>query len=71
MQQDVVLSPRRTPVHRAKASFTLGRRAGMVASVKITSGGILSIGALVSGILLSTAVLVRASVRARASRTGD
>ncbi len=58
-------------VHRARASFRIGQRAKMVASVKITSGGILSVGALVSGILLSTAVLVRASVRARRARTGD
>lgn len=45
-----------------------GRGAGITTSVKITSGGILSVGALVSGILLSTAVLVRAAARAR---TGD
>ncbi|WP_156356978.1 hypothetical protein [Sphingomonas sp. Leaf38] len=40
-------------------------KGGVVASVRMTSGGILSIGALVSGILLSTAVLVRASARGR------
>ncbi|TXC72033.1 hypothetical protein FSB78_14560 [Sphingomonas ginsenosidivorax] len=56
------------PVHRAKAAIRFGRRAGLTASVRITSGGILSVGALVSGILLSTAVLVRAAGRAR---TGD
>lgn len=71
MPHDLVLPPRHTPVHRAKASVTFGRRAEMTASVKVTSGGIVAIGALVSGILLSTAVLVRASVRARTSRTGD
>lgn len=54
-------------VHRAKAAIRFGRRAGLTASVRITSGGILSVGALVSGILLSTAVLVRAAARARTS----
>ena len=56
------------PVHRAKAAIRFGRRAGLTASVRITSGGILSVGALVSGILLSTAVLVRAAGRARGAR---
>ncbi len=55
------------PVHRAKGAIRFGRRARMVTSVEITSGGILSIAALVSGILLSTAVLVRAAARARTS----
>ncbi|MEG3163935.1 hypothetical protein U1701_04945 [Sphingomonas sp. PB2P19] len=59
------------PVHRAKAAIRFGRRGGMSASVKITSGGILSIGALVSGILLSTAVLVHTSGRARRARSED
>lgn len=65
------LPPSAPSVHRAKAAIRFGRRAEMAASVRITNGGILSIGALVSGILLSTAVLVRASVRAREARTGD
>lgn len=54
-------------VHRAKAVLRFGHRARLTASVRITSGGILSVGALVSGILLSTAVLVRAAARARTS----
>lgn|GEM_PF-4373609 len=72
MTNQLIPAPLQTPaIHRARASFRIGQRAKMVASVKITSGGILSVGALVSGILLSTAVLVRASVRARQVRTGD
>jgi hypothetical protein len=59
------------PVHRAKAAIRVGRRAGLTASVRITSGGILSIGALVSGILLSTAVLVRAANQGRPLRRKD
>jgi hypothetical protein len=37
----------------------------MSASVEITSGGILAIAALVSGILLSSAVIVRSARRPR------
>ena len=57
-------SPRRPAVQRAKVSVSFGK-AGVAASVRVTSGGLLSVGALVSGILLSTAVLVRASARGR------
>ena len=72
MTNQLLTAPLHAPaVHRARASFRIGQRAKMVASVRITSGGILSVGALVSGILLSTAVLVRASVHARRARTGD
>lgn len=72
MTNDLLLPPPSpSPVHRAKATIRFGRHGAMIASVKVTNGGILSIGALVSGILLSTAVLVRASVRAREARTGD
>jgi hypothetical protein len=69
MKQQLVPIPiRTTSIHRAKVMIRFGRGAGITTSVKITSGGILSVGALVSGILLSTAVLVRAAARAR---TGD
>jgi hypothetical protein len=57
--------PPRPTVHRAEASIAFGRRAGMSASVEITSGGILAIAALVSGILLSSAVIVRSARRPR------
>lgn len=41
----------------AAASFRMGE-ARIVAKVKVTPAGLLAIGALVSGILLSTSVLV-------------
>lgn len=46
-----------------EVSLRLGRQAGLDVKLRLTSGGILSIGALVSGILLSTAVLVAVAVR--------
>ncbi|SFR81853.1 hypothetical protein [Sphingomonas jatrophae] len=49
-------------VQRARLSLRAGR-VGVSASVKVTPSGLLSIGALVSGVLLSTAVLVRVSTR--------
>ena len=57
--------PSRPAVHRAEASVTFGKRAGMRASVEVTSGGILAVAALVSGILLSSAVIVRSARRPR------
>lgn len=41
----------------------------MRARIKVSSGGLLAIGGLVSSILLSTAVLVGVSTRHRARRT--
>jgi len=48
---------------RANATLRFGRRAKLSATVEVTSGGLLSIGALVSTILLSTAVLVHVAVK--------
>lgn len=51
------------PRHRAKATIRIGRHSRFTARVDVTSTGLLAVGALVSSILLSTAVLVRVSVR--------
>jgi hypothetical protein len=48
---------------RAKLTLRLGKRARLCARVEMTSEGLLAVGALVSSILLSTAVLVGVSVR--------
>ncbi|MFN7103921.1 MAG: hypothetical protein ACK4N1_15000 [Pseudorhizobium sp.] len=48
---------------RAKVSLRINKHAGFEAEAEITNGGLLSIAALVSSILLSTAVLVRVAAR--------
>ncbi|UUL81497.1 hypothetical protein [Sphingomonas qomolangmaensis] len=51
-----------TPAYqRAEFSLTMPSGAAMSAGVEVTRGGILSIAVLVSAILLSSAVLVRAA----------
>lgn len=53
-----------TPVHqRTEATIRIGQHVELVARVEVTTPGLLAIGALVSAILLSTAVLVRVSIR--------
>jgi hypothetical protein len=47
---------------RGKLSIDLGRRVRLRAEVELTSGGLLAIAALVSSILLSTAVLVHTAI---------
>ncbi|WP_343526763.1 hypothetical protein [Sphingomonas sp.] len=59
---------RRPPTHMADARIVAGPIA-MRARIKVSSGGLLAIGGLVSSILLSTAVLVGVSTRHRARRT--
>lgn len=54
---------RRSAHHSASVTLALGRNAGLSATVKVTSGGLLSIAGLVSTVLLSTAVLVHVAVR--------
>lgn len=51
--------------HRQRGIVTLGSgvRPAAAVGVDVTSGGLLAIGALVSAILLSTAVLVGVAVR--------
>lgn len=44
---------------RASVALQIGSHARISAEVAVTSGGLLAIGALVSSILLSTAVIVR------------
>ncbi|WP_276121890.1 hypothetical protein [Pararhizobium qamdonense] len=54
---------------RAKVSLAFTETAGLKANAQITNGGLLSIAALVSTILLSTAVLVHVATRdARSKR---
>jgi hypothetical protein len=55
-------------IHRASASASIGRVAELRTEVEITSGGLLAVGALVSAILLSTAVIVRTAVGGRRAR---
>ena len=60
-------------VAQARIAFQIGERATFGADVRITPSGLLAVGALVSGILLSTAVLLRAVppvARARLPGTG-
>ncbi len=47
----------------AEVSLMFGRDAGFKARAEITNGGLLSIAALVSSILLTTTVLVHVAVR--------
>ncbi len=49
--------------NRAKATVRIGKHARLAARVDITTPGLLAVGTLVSLILLSTAVLVRVSIR--------
>jgi hypothetical protein len=51
------------PPNRARATIRIGKHTRLAARVDITTPGLLAVGALVSTILLSTAVLVRVSVR--------
>jgi hypothetical protein len=51
--------------HRAEAAITFGKHAGLHAQAEITSAGLLAIGALVAGILVSTALIVRVAGEAR------
>ncbi|WP_276120076.1 hypothetical protein [Pararhizobium qamdonense] len=57
------VSPMRE-VQRAEVSLMLTKHSGLRAEAEITNRGLLSVGALVSSILLSTAVLVHVAVLA-------
>lgn len=58
-------TPTPAPVyHRGKIALRIGRRTKLSVSVTVTSQGLLAIGALVSSILLSTAVIVGVATRA-------
>ncbi len=61
MADDLIPSPRR--LQRAKLLLRFGRRTRLSLRIEVTSDGLLAVGALVSSILLSTAVLVGVSVR--------
>lgn len=62
-----------TPTHgdrqRAEVEISFTKNGGLRASVDISSGGLLSIAALVSTILLSTAVLVHVATRDARSKS--
>lgn len=47
--------------NHARLAIRIGKRRGVTADVSVTPAGLLSIGALVSAILLSSAVIVRAA----------
>ena len=54
-----------TDRQRSEIHLRFGQAVDLKASVDVSSTGLLAITALVSGILLSTAVLVRSAVRER------
>ena len=54
---------RLSEAQHGRAILKLGERASADAEVSVTTSGLLAIGILVSGILLSTAVLVRVAKR--------
>lgn len=54
---------------RAEVEIRVSKNAALRASVDVSSGGLLSIAALVSGILLSTAVLVHVAARDARSKS--
>lgn len=54
-------APKPAEPHRATFTATIGDRASMSAEVTITTPGLLAIGALVSSILVSSAVIVWAA----------
>lgn len=60
------LEPVQSSRQRATVLVQFGRRRRLSASVEVTPAGLLAIGGLVSSILLSTAVLVRTAVSAKA-----
>jgi hypothetical protein len=66
MKNALVVRPR---YQRATVSLHVGKRTRFSAEVKITNGGLLSIAALVSTILLATAVLVDTAAKAQAKTT--
>lgn len=57
---DIVETPAPGRNH-ARLAIRIGKRSGVTADVSVTPAGLLSIGALVSAILLSSAVIVRAA----------
>ena len=64
-QRDIVLvEPAHVP-NRARLDIRIGKRGRVSAEVAVTNLGLLSIGGLVSSILLSTAILIRAAEKKR------
>ena len=65
------VAPRRPNHQSATLRATIGRKVVLRAKVRVTSGGMLAIGGLVSSILLSTAVLVGVATRHRTTPHSD
>jgi hypothetical protein len=70
MNNDIAKSRPAPDRHRAKLRLRAGKRVSLALQIDVSSGGLLSIGALVSSILLSTAIVVRAA-KARSVTAGD
>ena len=66
--QDLASSARRADRQHATFSLRIGKRARMDAAVTVTDRGLLTIGALVSSILLSSAAIVWVARRRPAPR---
>jgi hypothetical protein len=64
-QRDLARVTPRSDAHHAGFALKLGERASMVAEANITSGGMLSVAALVSAALLGSAAIVWAARRSR------
>ncbi|MDQ1232174.1 hypothetical protein [Sphingomonas sp. SORGH_AS_0879] len=65
------IAPRGPNHQSATLRAKIGRKVVLRAKVRVTSGGLLAIGGLVSSILLSTAVLVGVATRHRATPDTD
>ncbi|MFD1950022.1 hypothetical protein ACFSGX_04455 [Sphingomonas arantia] len=61
MKNDTATSRPAPDRQRAKLQLRAGKRVSLTMRVNVSSRGLLSVGVLVSSILLSTAVLVRAA----------
>ncbi|WP_267434061.1 hypothetical protein [Sphingomonas sp. GM_Shp_1] len=65
------ITPRRPSHQSATLRAGIGRKVVLRAKVRVTPGGLLAIGGLVSSILLSTAVLVGVATRHRTTPHSD
>ena len=60
-QRDLIVVKPAAGVQHVSFALKIGERSGLAAQVSVTSVGLLSIGALISSILLSSAVIVLAA----------
>ncbi|WP_129586439.1 hypothetical protein [Sphingomonas montana] len=61
MKNDIAKSRSAPDRHRAKLRLRAGKRVSLTLQLDVSSGGLFSIGVLVSSILLSTAIVVRSA----------